>query len=62
MVRPGVIEVDCLFHQPEPQDPGVEVEVDTRMSGDGGDVVNSRDLLMAQIDILFSASLRRVLI
>ena len=40
MVDGGVVLVDALFHQPQPQDPRVEIDVPGRIRRDASDVVD----------------------
>jgi hypothetical protein len=41
MVCGGVVEVDGLLHQPQAEDPRIEVHVLLRVASDGADVMNA---------------------
>src|SRR6202035_3891210 len=44
VVAAGVVEVDRLLDQAQPEDAGVEVDVLLRVASDGGDMVDAGDL------------------
>ena len=43
VVRPWIVLVDALLHQPHAEDPCIEVEVLLRWTCDGGDVMKPSD-------------------